>query len=58
LGLKGSLASIADYARQLATNGDPERARRLADSISYEAAQLESTIGNFLGGARGASAGS
>lgn len=58
LGLKGSLASIAEYARQLATNGDPERARRLADSISYETAQLESTIGSFLGGARGASAGS
>jgi hypothetical protein len=58
LGLKGSLASIAEYARQLATNGDPERARRLADSISYEAAQLESTIGTFLGGARSASAGS
>jgi nitrogen fixation/metabolism regulation signal transduction histidine kinase len=58
LGLKGSLAAIAEYAQQLATNGDPERARRLADSIASEAAQLEQTIGSFLGGARSATTGS
>jgi len=33
---------------------DAELARQLADSISHEAAQLDRTIGSFLGGARSA----
>jgi PAS domain-containing protein len=54
LGLRNSLATIAGYAQQLACSRDPELARQLADGIAHEAAQLDRTIGNFLGGARAA----
>jgi PAS domain-containing protein len=54
LGLRNSLATIAGYAQQLARSRDPELARQLADSIAHEAAQLDRTIGSFLGGARAA----
>jgi PAS domain-containing protein len=53
-GLRTSLGTIADNAQQLASNRDPELARRLAESIAGEAAQLDRTIGSFLGGARAA----
>ena len=52
LGLRNSLATIAGYAQQLACSRDPELAHQLADGISHEAAQLDRTIGSFLGGAR------
>ena len=55
LGLRDSLASIAGCAQQLACSRDPELAHQLADSIAHEAAQLDRTIGSFLGGARAAS---
>ena len=58
LGLRKSLAAIAENAQQLACSRDPERARQLAEGISREAAQLDRTIGSFLGGTRAASAGS
>jgi nitrogen fixation/metabolism regulation signal transduction histidine kinase len=58
LGLRDSLATIAGYAQQLACSRDPELARQLADSIAHEAAQLDRTIGSFLGGARAAVTGS
>jgi nitrogen-specific signal transduction histidine kinase len=58
LGLRNSLGTIAGSARQLATGQDPALARQLADSIAYEAGQLERTIGSFLGGARAVSASS
>jgi PAS domain-containing protein len=54
LGLRNSLATIAGYAQQLACSRDPELARQLADGIAHEAAQLDRTIGSFLGGARAA----
>jgi len=54
LGLRDSLASIAGCAQQLACSRDPELAHQLADSIAHEAAQLDRTIGSFLGGARAA----
>ncbi len=54
LGLRDSLTTIAGYARQLACSRDPELAGQLADSITREAAQLDRTIGSFLGGARAA----
>ena len=54
LGLRDSLATIAGYARQLACSRDPELAGQLADGIAREAAQLDRTIGSFLGGARAA----
>ncbi len=54
LGLRHSLTTIAGYAQQLACSRDAELARQLADSISHEAAQLDRTIGSFLGGARSA----
>ena len=54
LGLRNSLATIAGYAQQLACSRDPELARQLADGIAHEAAQLDRTIGGFLGGARAA----
>ena len=54
LGLRSSLTTIAGYAQQLACNRDAELARQLADSIAREAAQLDRTIGSFLGGARAA----
>jgi PAS domain-containing protein len=54
LGLRDSLTTIAGYAQQLACSRDPDLARQLADSIAQEAAQLDRTIGSFLGGARAA----
>ena len=54
LGLRDSLTTIAGYAQQLACSQDPELARQLADGIAREAAQLDRTIGSFLGGARAA----
>jgi PAS domain-containing protein len=54
LGLRNSLATIAGYGQQLACSRDPELARQLADAIAQEAAQLDRTIGGFLGGARAA----
>ncbi len=53
-GLRNSLTTIAGYAQQLAHSGDPERARQLAEGIAGEAAQLDRTIGSFLGGIRAA----
>lgn len=55
LGLRHSLTTIAGYAQQLVCSRDAEVARQLADDISREAAQLDRTIGSFLGGARSAS---
>lgn len=54
-GLRDSLTTIAGYAQQLACSRDADLARQLADSIAQEAAQLDRTIGSFLGGARAAS---
>jgi len=54
LGLRNSLTTIAGYAQQLARSRDPELARQLADGIAHEAAQLDRTIGSFLGGVRAA----
>lgn len=51
-GLRDSLTTIAGYAQQLACSRDADLARQLADSIAQEAAQLDRTIGSFLGGAR------
>jgi PAS domain-containing protein len=50
LGLRHSLTTIAGYAQQLACSRDAELARHLADGIAHEAAQLDRTIGSFLGG--------
>jgi PAS domain-containing protein len=54
LGLRDSLTTIAGFAQQLARSRDPELARQLADGIAHEAANLDRTIGSFLGGARAA----
>ncbi|HKC00844.1 MAG TPA: PAS domain-containing protein [Terriglobales bacterium] len=54
LGLRHSLTTIAGCAQQLACSRDPELARQLADGIAHEAAQLDRTIGSFLGGAQAA----
>ncbi len=54
LGLRHSLTTIAGCAQQLACSRDAELARQLADDIAHEAAQLDRTIGSFLGGARAA----
>jgi nitrogen-specific signal transduction histidine kinase len=54
LELRNSLTTIAGYAQQLARSRDSELARQLADGIAHEAAQLDRTIGSFLGGARAA----
>jgi PAS domain-containing protein len=54
LGLRDSLTTIAGYAQQLACSRDTDLAHQLADSIAHEAAQLDRTIGSFLGGARAA----
>jgi PAS domain-containing protein len=54
LGLRNSLTTIAGCAQQLARSRDPELARQLADGIAHEAAQLDRTIGSFLGGAQAA----
>jgi nitrogen fixation/metabolism regulation signal transduction histidine kinase len=58
LGLRDSLATIAGYAQQLACSRDPQLARQLAVNIASEAAQLDRTIGSFLGGAQAAATGS
>jgi PAS domain-containing protein len=59
LGLRDSLTTIAGYAQQLACSRDAELARQLADSIAHEAANLDRTIGGFLGGSsRAATTGS
>jgi PAS domain-containing protein len=55
LGLRISLTTIAGYAQQLSCSRDPDLAHQLADDIAHEAAQLDRTIGSFLGGARAAS---
>lgn len=52
--LRDSLTTIAGYAQQLACSRDGELAHHLADNIAREAAQLDRTIGSFLGGARAA----
>jgi PAS domain-containing protein len=52
LGLRNSLTAIAAYAQQLEQSGDPKLARQLAEGIAGEAAQLDRTVGSFLGGAR------
>ncbi len=57
LELRNSLATIAERARQLATDYDSEKARQAASDIAAEAAQLQSTIGGFLAGARATAAG-
>jgi nitrogen-specific signal transduction histidine kinase len=57
-GVRTSLSSIAENARQLAASIEAEPARRLAESIAGEAAQLDRTIGSLLGDARAANAGS
>ena len=49
-GLRASLTTIAGSAQQMACTRDPELARQLADGIAREAAQLDRTIGSFLGG--------
>ena len=54
LGLRDSLTTIAGCAQQLARSRDPELARQLADGIANEAANLDRTIGSFLGGAQAA----
>jgi len=54
LGLRDSLTTIAGYAQQLACSRDHELARQLADGIAREAANLDRTIGSFLGGAQAA----
>lgn len=48
--LRDSLAKIAGSAQQLAHSRDADLARQLADAIAAEAAQLDRTIGSFLGG--------
>ncbi|HYU48142.1 MAG TPA: hypothetical protein VEK84_18415 [Terriglobales bacterium] len=57
LGLRNSLATIAGYAQQLAQSRDPDLARRLADDIAKEAAELDRTTVRFLAGAKTATAG-
>lgn len=60
LQLRTSLATIAGYAQQLASNRDPDLAEQLAVDIAQEAAQLDRSIGGFLTtkpAARGAAAG-
>jgi nitrogen fixation/metabolism regulation signal transduction histidine kinase len=54
--LRDSLAKIAGSAQQLAHSRDAELARQLADAIAAEAAQLDRTIGSFLGGKTSAAA--
>jgi PAS domain-containing protein len=48
LQLRTSLATIAGYAQQLASNRDPELATQLAADIAGEAAHLDRNIGGFL----------
>jgi nitrogen fixation/metabolism regulation signal transduction histidine kinase len=56
--LRNSLTTISGYAQQLACSRDADLARELADSIAREAAELDRTIGSFLGGTHAATAGS
>jgi PAS domain-containing protein len=58
LTLRTSLATICGYAQQLAKSQDPELASQLAADISSETAHLDHTLGSFLAGAKGATAGS
>jgi nitrogen fixation/metabolism regulation signal transduction histidine kinase len=48
LQLRTSLATIAGYAQQLASQRDPEMAMQLASDIAQEAAELDRHIGGFL----------
>lgn len=50
LGLRSSLTTISGYAQQLACSRDADLAHHLADDIAHEAAQLDRTLGSFLGG--------
>lgn len=52
LELRGSLATIAGYGRQLSVCRDAELARQLAADIASEAAHLDHNIGGFLASAR------
>lgn len=52
LTLRNSLTTIASYSQMLVCCRDPDMAQQLAQSISREAAQLDQTIGGFLGAAR------
>ena len=52
--LRTSVSAIATYAQQMAHSRDPEQARRVAESIAGEAAQLNCSIAEFLGSARAA----
>ena len=57
-GLRTSLNTIAENAQRLASRRDPEQACQLAEGIAREAAQLDRTIGSFLGGGEAVAAGS
>ena len=57
-GVRTSLGAIAENAHQLASGADTELARKLAESIAGEAAQLDRTLGSHLGDAHVANAGS
>jgi PAS domain-containing protein len=56
LALRNSLATISSYAQQVAVSSDPALVRQLAVDIVSEAADLDHTIGGFLGGAKAAKA--
>jgi len=56
--LRNSLTTIAGYAQQLVHSRDAELARQLADNIAAEAANLDRSIGSFLGGRKAAASGS
>jgi PAS domain-containing protein len=56
LALRNSLATISSYAQQVAVSSDPTLVRQLAVDIVSEAADLDHTIGGFLGGAKAAKA--
>ncbi len=57
-GMRTSVSTITENAQQLASIAETQLARRLAESIAGEAAQLDRTIGSFLGDARVANASS
>lgn len=54
LGLRTSLATIAGYVRQLSSSREPELTSQCVEGIAHEAAQLDRTIGSFLGGSKAA----
>jgi len=56
LELRSSLIIIADCARQLASDQDPETAHKLAADIATETELLQNSIGGFLSGAKTESA--